>query len=158
MRTPRGALFWAIGALIVTANCPVRAKENPTNPETPLEIARRLIGSPMRTGEELSAHDPNATAKALRALLAVSNAEIPASSSCQGHYGPWKATVKDLLAIQLAYMYPGGNYLIQGNCRSGQCAVIIDRRAGEDVSSATITFDKVHGKASVPTLQCLITP
>jgi hypothetical protein len=133
MRALRRASFWAASALIVAAVGPVQAKE----------------GDPI---------DPAATAQALGALLAASNAVIPASSSCQGHYGQTgKATVKDLLAVQLAYLYSGNN-VIQGNCQSRQCTVTITHAAGEDVSSATITFDKVRGKARISTLQCLMTP
>ena len=102
--------------------------------------------------------DPIASSKALGALLAASNTLIPESSSCQGNYGQsGKAAVKDLLAIQLAYLYSGKN-AIQGNCTSKRCTVTITHASGEDVSSAIIMFDLAHGKASIPTLQCVITP
>jgi hypothetical protein len=105
-------------------------------------------------------HDSHATTEALRALFAMSNAVIPASSTCQAQYGQTgKATVKDLMAVQLAYMYPGGQYVIQGNCHAGQCAVAIYRRGREeDVSSAHIVFNTVRGKARISSLECVTTP
>lgn len=158
MRTLRWASFWAIGTLAAVAAYSVQAKENSVKHETSFEIAHRLLGAPMREGEKLNTPDPAATTEALRALLAVSNAEIPASSSCQGRWrSTGKSTVKDLLATTLAYQYSGNN-VIQGNCQAGQCAVIINHEAGESVSSTAITFNKVRGQASISTLQCVITP
>ena len=105
-----------------------------------------------------SAIDPAATGKALSALLTISGENIPESSSCQGNYGQQgKATVRDLLAMQLAYLYTGKN-IIQGHCTTKQCTVTITHAAGEDVSSAIIKFEVAQGKASVSTLECVITP
>lgn len=145
-----------ISALAVAATGPVQAKD-PVKPETPYETASRLLDRPGQAEEELSDHDPDETTEALRALFAVSNAEIPTTSSCNGHYGPQKATVKDMLAVWMSNLSDGKNE-IKGNCQSRQCAVRISHAAGEDVSSATIIFNKVRGKASVPTLQCVMTP
>jgi|CXWL01.1.fsa_nt_gi hypothetical protein len=124
--------LFALGALAIMASGQLHAKSTPI--------------------------DPQASSKALGLLLAASNSLIPESSSCQGNYGQTgKATVKDLLAIQLAYLYAGKN-VIQGNCSSKQCAVTITHASGDDVSSAIITFNLKQGKASIPTLQCVITP
>lgn len=106
--------------------------------------------------------NPEATRKALTALLAAANDPIPRTSSChEGHgvYGqPGPATVKDLLAMRMAYLYAGSN-VIEGQCKQArQCTVSIRHTAGEDVASASITFAVKAGKAQVATLQCLITP
>jgi len=106
--------------------------------------------------------NPEATRKALTALLAAANDPIPRTSSChegQGAYGQTgPATVKDLLAMRMAYLYAGSN-VIEGHCeQSQQCTVSIRHAAGEDVASASITFAVKAGKAQVATLQCLITP
>lgn len=101
---------------------------------------------------------PDGTGKVLRALLTISNEAIPGTSSCQGNYGQQgKAMVKDLIAVQLAYLYSGEN-TIQGNCISTLCTLSIAHASGEDVSSAIIKFKLVRDKASVSTLQCVITP
>lgn len=102
-----------------------------------------------------------ATRKALTALLAAANDPIPRSSSChEGHgaYGqPGPATVKDLLAMRMAYLYAGSN-VIEGHCEQAQqCTVSIRHAAGEDVASASITFAVKTGKAQVATLRCVIT-
>lgn len=105
-----------------------------------------------------AAVDPIETSKALSALFATSNTFIPESSTCQGSYGqPGRATVKDLLAIQLAYLYSGKN-AIRGSCAEKRCTVTVTHTLGEDVSSAVITFRLAQGKASISTLQCVITP
>jgi len=105
-----------------------------------------------------AAIDPIETNAALSALFTITNEVIPESSSCQGNYGQQgKAKVSDLLAIQLAYLYKGKN-IIQGNCTNNQCTVSITHSSGEDVSSAIIKFKLVRGKASVGTLECVITP
>ena len=155
----RTLLFWVIGALVVAATGPVQAKEDQTEPENASFIAGRLLYDHTKEGSKRRDHDSEETTEALRALLALSNDAIPASSSCSEYYEQTgKGTVADMLAARLANMYPGGNYVIQGNCQSGQCAVIIDREAGEDASTTIITFDVVRGKASVSTLQCLLIP
>ncbi len=102
--------------------------------------------------------EPEETRKALSALLAASNAVIPAASTCHGSYGQeGKATVKDLVAMQLAYIHSGTS-VIDGRCTAQACTVRIRRASGEDVSSATIEFDMRQGKANVATLRCLMTP
>jgi hypothetical protein len=101
---------------------------------------------------------PVATSKALNALLAVSNDVIPQSSSCHGDYGQeGAATVKDLLAMQLAYLYSGKN-TIKGDCTATQCNLSIAHAAGEDMSSAVIKFKLARGKAKTSTLSCVMTP
>jgi hypothetical protein len=105
-----------------------------------------------------SAADPIATRKALAALLASSNAEIPSGSTCQGNYGQaGRPAVKDLVAMQLAYLYSGDN-VIEGRCTSNSCAIAIKHASGEDVSSATIEFGVKKGRANAATLRCVITP
>lgn len=106
--------------------------------------------------------NPEATRKALTALLAAANDPIPRTSSChegQGAYGQTgPATVKDLLAMRMAYLYAGSN-VIEGHCeQSQQCTVSIRHAAGEDVASVSITFAVKAGKAQATTLRCLITP
>jgi hypothetical protein len=102
--------------------------------------------------------DPVATTTALRPLLAISNAEIPKNSSCQGDYGQiGKAKVKDLLAIQLAYLYSGEN-VIQGKCADQTCVISITHASDENVSSATVKFNVAQGRAKIATLQCVTTP
>ncbi|MCL2076703.1 MAG: hypothetical protein FWH15_09785 [Betaproteobacteria bacterium] len=152
------ASFLAISALVVAAVSTVQAEGEPTL-ETLFDISHRLLGIPVLEGEKLNEHDYDATRQALSALLAVSNAMIPASSSCYSVFYEGKEyTVKDMLLLDLALMSPGGNYMLQGNCQSGQCAVYFNRQAGEAVSTTIITFDLVQGEASVPTLQCLVIP
>ncbi|MDR0777607.1 MAG: hypothetical protein LBE81_13370 [Azonexus sp.] len=157
MRRLRWVSFWVTSTLVVAATGPVLAKDEPVKPEMPYETASRLLDRPGQAEGELNDHDPDATTEALRALFAVSNAELPARSSCQGHYGPQKATVKDMLAMWMSNLNHGKN-VIKGNCQSGQCAVRIAHSAEEDVFSATIVFNKIRGKASVPTMQCVMTP
>jgi hypothetical protein len=102
--------------------------------------------------------DPVATTKALSALLAVANTEIPQNSSCQGDYGQTgRARVRDLLSVQFAYLYAGENVVL-GECTNQKCVVSISHAAGESVSSATIKFSISGGKARVTTLWCALTP
>lgn len=101
---------------------------------------------------------PEPATRALRALLAISNAVIPETSTCSADYGQeGQATVKDLLAIQLANLDHGKN-TIQGRCTASRCTLTIRHSAGEDMSSAQITFALAGGKARVSTLQCVNTP
>ena len=70
---------------------------------------------------------PEATRKALTVLLAAANDPIPRTSSChegQGTYGQTgPATVKDLLAMRMAYLYADSN-VIEGHCeQSQQCTL-----------------------------------
>ena len=102
--------------------------------------------------------DPTATGKALTLLFSAANEFIPESSSCHGSYGQQgTATVKDLLSVQMAYLYSGKN-IIQGDCTAKQCKVEITHAAGEDVSSAIIKFKIARGRVNTATLQCIITP
>lgn len=103
--------------------------------------------------------NPETTRKALTALLAAANDPIPRSSSCSGAYGqPGPATVKNLLAMRMAYLYAGSN-VIEGHCEhSQQCTVSIRHAAGEDVASVVIFFKLRDGKARSSSLRCVITP
>jgi hypothetical protein len=152
--------FWAISALVIAIAGPVQAKEvpAPTGPEVPYQTAGRLLGFPMDGKEGMGVPDPRATTEALRALFAVSNATIPASSTCHDSWRPaGKSTVADMLAIVLANQHAGKN-VIQGNCHAGQCAVAILHDNGEDLSSAFIVFNTTRGKARLSSLECVITP
>ncbi|HEY9097264.1 MAG TPA: hypothetical protein VIN38_00190 [Thiobacillus sp.] len=101
---------------------------------------------------------PNDTAAALQALLAASNQTIPESSTCHGTYFPGRqATVKDLVAVQLAYLQSGDN-VISGSCTKQKCSLEIRHANGEDVSYASIAFDVRNGAACASTLACVITP
>jgi hypothetical protein len=160
MKTLRCPSFWAISALVIAMAGPVQAKEvpAPTGPEAPYQTAGRLLGFSMDGKKGMDAPDPRATTEALRALFAMSNAVIPASSTCQAPYGQTgKATVKDLLAARLANQHAGKN-VIQGNCHAGQCAVAILHDNGEDLSSAHIVFNTVRGKARISSLECETSP
>jgi hypothetical protein len=129
-----------------------------------LSLATRLglvgilcLSSYIFSAEEHSA-DPIATRKALAALLASSNAAIPNMSTCGGNYGEsGQPTIKDMLAMQLAYLYAGDN-TIEGKCASNSCLITIRHAAGEDVSSVTIEFGVQKGRANPATLRCVITP
>ncbi len=102
--------------------------------------------------------DPVATRKVLTALLAVSNSAIPNGSTCRGDYGQTgQAKIKDMLAMQLGYLYEGDNR-IKGNCTQDACAIVINHAAGEDVSSARIQFGMRNGKVDLATLHCVMTP
>ncbi|CAD5370203.1 conserved exported hypothetical protein [Rubrivivax sp. A210] len=102
--------------------------------------------------------DPAATRQALRALLASAQDGIPRGSGCDGDYGQrGRARVKDLLAVQLAYLYRGDN-VITGGCAGNACELTIRHAAGEDVASATLRFEQRQGRARVGTLRCVITP
>lgn len=116
------------------------------------------VGAPAHSAPS-SAADPVATQKALSALFAAANDAIPAASSCHGDYGqPGRAKVKDFLAMRMAYLYAGAN-VIEGSCdNKAQCTVSIQHAAGEDVASATISFNVSAGKARASSLHCVITP
>ena len=106
--------------------------------------------------------DPEATRKALTALLAAANDPIPRTSSChegQGAYGQTgPATVKDFLAMRMAYLYAGSN-VVEGRFEQAQqCTVSIRHAAGEDVASVVIFFKLRDGKARSSSLRCVITP
>lgn len=116
-------------------------------------VAALLVANPVN-----ATNAPIETRNAINTLLAVSNSIIPVTSTCQGNYGQkGKAAVKDLLAMQLAYLYSGNN-VIEGNCSPKTCTIRINHASGEDVSSATIEFEVKQGKAIAATLQCVITP
>jgi len=130
----------------------------------PFKLTQHLLAA--ATVIALSAHawavdaaaDPVATRKALAALMASSNSRIPDTSTCQGNYDQGeKPAVKDLMAMQLAYLYTGEN-TIQGRCIADSCAITIKHLSGEDLSSATIEFKLRKGRADAASLRCLITP
>ena len=102
--------------------------------------------------------DPTQANIALRALMSVSNTVIPSTSSCSGNYGQrGRATVKDVLSMQFAYLYRGDNKVV-GACVRKHCNLQIRHAAGESVFSADISFELSNGKARVSTLQCILTP
>ena len=102
--------------------------------------------------------DPKQTYMVLSALMSESNSIIPTNSSCVGNYGQkGKAAVKDMLSVQLAYLYSGVNK-ITGNCINDQCQLSIEHNAGEDVYFADIRFKLRNGKARISTLHCILTP
>lgn len=102
--------------------------------------------------------DPDKTTEALRALFAAANDTIPAKTSCDGIYGQkGPAKVRDLLAMQMAYLHNGDN-VVGGECKDGRCEVFIKHSAGESVASAQIRFAVNKGKASARSLECIITP
>lgn len=102
--------------------------------------------------------DPIATRKTLAVLFASSNASIPKGSTCWGDYGQTgQPKIKDMLAMQLAYMYVGEN-LIEGKCADGLCSITIKHSSGEDVSFAQIKFCIRKGRVNTATLHCIITP
>lgn len=105
--------------------------------------------------------NPDRTLPVLKALLQSSDQLIPAGSSCDGKYGNQGPTrVRDLLAMELAYLYRGKN-VIKGECRGSgvrQCSLTISHTFGEDVSSAVLSFKLKDGKVQVETLSCILTP
>ena len=102
--------------------------------------------------------DPVRTTHALNLLLAESSSLIPATSTCQGDFGQkGAATVGNLLAMQLAYLYSGDN-TIRGACSPKRCDITIAHSAGEDVSSTSVSFRLRGGRADVRSMQCLMTP
>jgi hypothetical protein len=103
-------------------------------------------------------HDPVAATRAMRALLAVANAEIPKKSSCYAFYGQRGTfTVKDVLAPQLANLTDGKNAIAAG-CARKQCRVEISHEHGESVAMAILQFTVHKEKAVVSSLVCDITP
>jgi hypothetical protein len=106
----------------------------------------------------VQASDPVAATRAIRALLAVANAEIPKNSSCHafsGQRGPF--TVKDMLATELANLTDGKNTIVAG-CVQNKCEVEIAHEHGESVARAVLRFTVRNDKAVVSTLLCAITP
>lgn len=127
-------------------------------------LASSLCGA-ANDGADDSTHynaaDPARTRPALTFLLGASNEPIPPKSSCHGDYGQsGPARVKDLLSMQLAYVYQGSS-VIKGSCSEGanpRCELSITRAAGEDVSQAKIAFAVRQGKVLPRSLHCEITP
>jgi hypothetical protein len=114
-----------------------------------------IIALPISIAESV---EPDNTVKALNALLAASNDRIVRSSTCFGAYGQDGApTIRDLLAVQLAYLYRGENAIV-GSCVESKCQISITHAFGEDVSSATITFNQKRQRAIANSLNCIITP
>ncbi|MFC4161369.1 hypothetical protein [Chitinimonas lacunae] len=120
-----------------------------------------LIGTLLLTpafAVEADPPDPDKSVEALRHLLAAANETVPAKSGCEGLYGQkGPAKVKDLLAMQLGYLYRGDN-TVAGLCKADQCEVQIKHSAGESVASAQIRFRLGKGKLETRSLQCMITP
>ncbi len=119
-----------------------------------------LVSIPCPANE--AASNPVETQAVLRALLSVGNRAIPTSCSCGGNYGQkGRASIKDLLSMQLAYLYKGENRIvgsIQSNGNISKCILIITHTSGEDVSSTEIRFTMKHGQVFMNTLQCVMTP
>jgi hypothetical protein len=108
--------------------------------------------------ERPAKQDTVAAARALRALLASANAEIPKKSSCYAFYGQrGMFTVKDVLAPQLANLTDGKN-VIEAGCDRNQCRVEISHEQGESVSLAKLQFTVRNERAVVASLACDITP
>lgn len=100
------------------------------------------------------------TKEVLDLLLAASTMTIPPQSSCQGDYGQQgKPKVKDVLAMELAYLNRGRNTII-GKCKGDpkSCVLRIRHAYGEDVYSADIHFQVRGGLVDINTLSCIMTP
>lgn len=106
-----------------------------------------------------AAADPAATQAALRPLLAAADLPLHRAEGCQGDYGQrGRARLGDLLASQLAFMHEGGTNVVEGRCDGRRCELGIRRRAGEDVSSATISYRLIGGRVDPASLRCVMTP
>ena len=102
--------------------------------------------------------DPHDARVAWAALLRAAHVVVPAGSGCEGDYGQkGPARLGDVLAMQLAYMHAGDNSVV-GRCDAQGCRVELNRRAGEDVSSARIDFKLRAGRLLTASLRCVITP
>jgi hypothetical protein len=100
------------------------------------------------------------TEEVLNLLLAASTMTIPSQSSCQGDYRQQgKPKVKDVLAMELAYLNRGKN-TIAGKCKGEpkSCILRIRHAYGEDVYSADIRFSVHEGALDISTLSCIMTP
>lgn len=147
-----------------------------SRPRTPLSLsvmARRCclaasvgmacVGATVaHAGEEAAKADPQSAQFAWTALLGIADAALPSGTGCHGDYGQpghgRRPRVKDLLASQLAYMSAGQNTL-SGHCAANRCEVQLQRRNGEDVSSATLNFERLRsGRADPRSLRCVMTP
>ena len=101
---------------------------------------------------------PAQTQTALHALLRASKLAVPTASGCNGQYGqPGRATIGDVLSMQLAYLHRGDN-TIAGRCAEGQCELRIAHAFGEEVASAELRFKMRQGRAVTSSLRCIITP
>lgn len=113
-------------------------------------------------GEDAAKAEPWSAQSAWTALLGIADAPLPRATGCHGDYGQRghgrRPRVKDLLASQLAYMSAGQNTL-SGHCAANRCEVQLQRRNGEDVSSATLNFERLRdGRADPRSLRCVMTP
>ena len=113
-------------------------------------------------GEEAAKADPRSAQSAWTALLGMTDAALPRDTGCHGDYGQRgharRPRVRDLLASQLAYMSAGQNTL-SGHCAANRCEVQLQRRNGEDVSSAMLNFELLRdGRADPRSLRCVMTP
>ena len=121
-------------------------------------IATMLLVAHFSSNAAPDAIDPERTIEPLRHLLRSSSQVIPKRSTCFGQYGQrGDPRVRDLLASRLAYFHNGQN-LISGTCTAKRCELDIRHSAGEDVASATISFEVRHGVINVGTLSCIMTP
>jgi hypothetical protein len=102
---------------------------------------------------------PESTQKALTFLLASSEEEIPAGSSCHGLFGQdGPPRVRDLMAMELSSLFRGNNS-IAGKCdQDKSCSVKISHELGEAVSSAEISFKVKDGRVRLDSLSCILTP
>lgn len=121
-----------------------------------------LAATVTHAGEEAAKADPRSAQFAWTALLGITDAALPRDTGCQGDHGQpghaGRPRVKDLLASQLAYMSAGQNTL-SGHCTATRCEVQLQRRNGEDVSSATLNFKLLRdGRADPRSLRCVMTP
>ena len=104
------------------------------------------------------APDPDRTIEPLRLLLESASLAIPRKSTCFGNYGQrGSPRIRDLLGSRLAYLHSGQN-VISGSCNLKHCELEIRHSAGEDVASATISFEVGNGIPSIRNLSCVITP
>lgn len=112
--------------------------------------------------EDAAKAEPRSAQSAWTALLGMADKPLPRATGCHGDYGQpghgRRPRVKDLLASQLAYMGAGQNTL-SGHCAANRCEVQLQRRNGEDVSSATLNFELLRdGRADPRSLRCVMTP
>lgn len=109
-----------------------------------------------------AAAGPRDTKEAWDLLLAACNMTIPPQSSCRGEYGQTGAPkVRDLLAMELAYLNRGENTIV-GSCKGSgakSCNLFIGHKYGEDQYAAEIHFTVSNkGEIDINTLTCIMTP
>ena len=128
-----------------------------------MSIGARLLGTALVVAHFSSsaasdAADPEKTIEPLRYLLRSPSQAIPKKSTCFGQYGQrGDPRIRDLLASRLAYLHNGEN-AISGTCTAKRCELEIRHSEGEDVASATISFEVRQGVIYVQSLSCVLTP